>query len=780
MDFATELASAEAELDACGKLAEAIPGSKGGAKAKRSEEKALARLREADARLEAAAAARGEAGSEALGAALGKAVALASRLGDLDLAKSSAERLMGLPSVGGNALRKLEAGSALVADFAMCCDFDSALSILADLKKFASGKETPPGKEYASCWLAAAAGLAAALSDCGRPKDALDVYSSMRPFRRLEPSGPARAGAAAKIVEALTRAEDLEKAFAVFREMGSYSSGDEPFRLYMKAGFTLLLPLSRSTGQEGRFSFLARAFSDPREAPEKSALRGEAALAFVEERAREGDLEGARAVLNAFDDFSGPALVAVSRAKAAGALAEALMDDSRLDEALSLLLAHSLFCFASPAAISATADAYAAMRGRRGFPADYPGDLALPCYRSLFSACLRLASEYSDAMRDDDARAFLRTAATVGRDDGDRIPFAEAALAAVEEDCRNGFGTEALGLYRAFAPRKGSEPVMYLTCRMGAAVVRSLCSLGIADEAVRMLSGLPAARRPGDRIYYERLQAQMHAFNALLKLGLFGKANRLYRRLADFSGPEKAAWKWLKAAGKLVEAYVYDSAWPKARKIFDNARRESPKGGKFTLRLYAMASDIITACCENSDFMSAAEIFSSLPDAGGEPKLEEERFEISQHLAAYMCHRGKVQDALELFRGIPVESPTGKLPALKARVAAWLIADLSGRGLAEEAASVYESLAGLGPAEGVDVIRAKSAIRLATSFTQSGRTDRALELILSIPAFCDPGRVGRQLRAAAVALSLVLAKGDEGDKANVLRAFTAKFLQGAP
>ncbi|MDR1039320.1 MAG: hypothetical protein LBR80_03980 [Deltaproteobacteria bacterium] len=790
MDFSRELSAAEAELDACAKLLDGLPASRGRARARRGEEQALSRLRAADARLGALTLSGGDADRH--GAALARAVSLASRLGELDLVRANAERIMALPPAGRNTLRKLEAGTTLMCDCAMCCDYPSALATLMDLRKYATGK-AGVGR-----WLAAAAKLAGALADCGRSEEALDIYSDMRPFQRWEASRQARAEAASKIVAGLKLAGDLEKAFAVFREMASYSTDAEAFLLYMRAGLSLLLPLSRSP-EQGRYAFLARALSDPSESPEASRVRGEAALAYVEELAQAGVMDEARAVLDAFCEFSGAQLVAVHRARAAAAVACAYMEDSRLDEA-RLLLESLTF---APAKAPSADDRLVAAGGKAGSPAVQAGspavqadstigkagspachtdaatdqaDLASSCYRALFDATMRLTGEYVDCMMISDARTFCRLMADAAPDERDALAFAEAALASVEDCCRKGFVLEALSLYRAFLPHRGPEPVMYLACRMGSAAIRALCGMAFTDEAVEALSTLPGARRPGDRIYYERLQAETDTFNALLSSGLYGKAGRLYRRRADYRGPEKAALKWLKAAERLVESYAEEGALAKARSVFEHARREAPKGGKFALRFFAMAQELISGYCENGDLKNARGLFDGLPGTGNSTRLEEEKSEISFFLTTYYCRKGELQDALAFFRSLPEESATGRLPFLKARAAAWLIADLSGRGLVEEAASVYESLVGMGPADGLELVRAKSAIRLVSAFTQSENTDRALELLKTIPGFCDPKRVGRQLSGAVMALSLSLAKKNEVDKANDLRSFTTNFL----
>ncbi|MDR1036130.1 MAG: hypothetical protein LBT40_06055 [Deltaproteobacteria bacterium] len=779
MDFEGELAAAAADLASCSELLDGQPDSGTGQRSRRNEERAAAKLRSADARLVSAAGLRGDGDgdAEALGALLAGEAALASRLGDLELVRGAAERIMALPDAGKVPSRKLEAGAVLISDCVLCCDYDQALAVLEDLRRHACGRAN------ASTWLASAAGLACALADTGRSSDAMDVYSAMRPFRRWEASRPARAEAAARIVAGLKLAGDLEGAFAVFREMGTYATGPEPFRLYMRAGLSLLAALSRSPGQEGRHAFLARALHVPSESAESSVLRGEAALSYVEECARLGELDEARAVLEAFADFSGAPLVAVHRARAAAAVAGACLDVRRLDEA-RVLLESQVSLGSGPGTGEGTGAARGsrdkavpgAAAGKARRATGDPAEASRAEYSAVFHASLRLVAELNECLRDDDARDFCRTVADAARDEGDTLAFAEAALAAVEECCSNGFAMEALGLYHAFAPVKGPEPLMFVSCRMGAAVVSSLGRMGFATEAEALLGALPSTRRSGDRIYYERLQAETEAFGALLSVGLYGRAARLFKRRADFRGPEKAARKWMKAAGRLVESYVDEGSVANARRIFEHSRREAPRGGKFTLKLFAMAQDIISGYCEKGELKAARELFDSLPGDGGSSRLEEEKAEIAFYLTIHYCRKGEITDALSFYASLPGESAAGRLPALKARTASWLIADLSGRGFAEEAASVYESLARLGPADGLELIRAKSAIRLVTAFTQSEHTGRALELLKTIPSFCDPKRVGRQLGAAVMALSLVMSKKNEVDKASDLRAFMTKFL----
>ncbi|MDR1079499.1 MAG: hypothetical protein LBQ79_00670 [Deltaproteobacteria bacterium] len=768
MDFRGELAAAEADLEACSGFLDGIHKTKASARSMRSEEKAASKLRSADVRLGSALTLSGEGDCELLGTMLAWEVKLASGLGELELVRRAAERIMCLPSTGKGALRKLEAGAVLISDCSLCCDFDSALAVLTDLKKHACGRTN------AGLWLASASRLAGSLAEAGRTGDALEVSSAMRSFRRWEASRLARAQAAAKIVAGLKLRGDLEGAFAVFREMASYATGPEPFRLYMRAGLSLLPALSRSPEQEGRCSFLARALLDPSESPEESVLRGEAALSYVEDCTREGLLDEAMVVLEAFGDFSGSELVAVHRSKAVAAVAEGYMDAMRLDEAQALLEGQASRGRASAGPGDGPPVQGPAECGSRNRSAE-AGETRL-AYAALFPAILRLVSELDDCMCEEDARSFCRAVAGAAPDERDALAFAEAALEAVEDRCRSGQALEALGLYRALAPKDGPEPLMFVTCRMGAAVVRSLSGMGFVAEAEELLAALPGPRRPGDRIYYERLQAETDTFTALLTVGLYGRAAKLFKRRSDFRGPKKAAQRWLKAAGKLVESFADEGSVTKARSVFEHARRESPKGGKFTLNLFAMAQDIITGYCEKGELKSARELFDSLPGAGGSSRLEEEKAEISFFLTLNYCRKGEITDALGFFASLPEASPTGKLPFLKARTAAWLIAELSGRGFAEEAASVYESLAGLGSADGLELVRAKSAIRLVTAFTQSEHTGRALELLKTVPSFCDPKRVGRQLGAAVRALSLVMAKKSEVDKANELRSFTMKFL----
>ncbi|MDR2613045.1 MAG: hypothetical protein LBG06_09575 [Deltaproteobacteria bacterium] len=748
MDFTRETRFVREELDSCAQCLDGLSAARGRARARKAEETAEALLRSADARLAALCLAGAEADcGDGLGAQLARAAALASQLGDVELVRQNLERLLALPSAGRNALRKLEAGATYVSDCSLCRDFPAALACLMDLRKLASSRTG------AQVWLSSASDLASALAGEGRSGEALEVYAAMRAFRRWDFSRAARAGAAAGIVACLRREGDLERAFAVFREAGAYAGGGEAFRLYMRAGLTLLPPLSRCP-ERGRYAFLARAFRDPGEPPERSLLRGEAALACAADLVDAGELDEARAVLEAFAEFSGDGLIAESRARAVAAVAEGYLDAGRPNDARALIEA-------------AAEDAGARDRAGAGPRAGYA---------ALFGAALRLVGELDDCGREAEARAFCRRMECAAADDRDSLAFAEAALDAVTARCRCGFVMEALGLYRAFSGSRGGEPVQYARCRMGAAAVRALCGMGFAEDAQDVAAGLPAPRRQGDRVYYERLQAETAVFNSLLNAGLLSRAHRLYRRRADYRGPEKAALRWLKAAGKLVESYVAAGDTARARAVFEHARREAPKGVRVALRILAMAQDLITGLCERGDLAAARALYEALPDPGPSARFEEEKAEIGFFLTLNYCRRGEIRDALGFFGTLPEESPTGRLPLLKARTAAWLIAELSGRGRSEEAFSVYECLARLGEGEALELVRAKSAIRLVSAFTQSGDTDRALELLLTVPAFCDPRRVARQLRDAVLTLSLSLAGKNETEKAGDLSSFAMEFL----
>ncbi|MDR3155251.1 MAG: hypothetical protein LBW85_13535 [Deltaproteobacteria bacterium] len=775
MDFLSELSGVMAELGLCAKALDAMGAGKGAAKARKAERAAAESLRSAEARLAALCAAGRPAGAGALGEALLEAVRLASRLGDLGRARACHDRLIGLPPPEGGSQGKLEAAAILAGDYFLCCDFGEAVSVLLAARRHAGGRAG------AQAWLAGAARLGASLAEEGRLEEALAVYAAMRPLRRWEFSGAERARAALAIVRGLRLAGDVERAFAVFRETGSYAKGPEAFRLHMEAALSLLLELSRAPG-EGRYAFLSRALNDPAEPPERSILRGEAALAFVTGRAAVGDLEEARAVLDAFCEFSGAGLAELHRVRCAAVLAEGYMDAGRLDGAWRLLES-----VAGPWAASGAAAREARAAALESVSAGAAGpvlsesagadSLSLAPYGLILGAALRLAGALCAGGRGPEARVLCGLTARAAPGGRELSAFAEAALEAAEAKCKEGLALEALELWRAMPETEGPPEAYELArCRMGAAAVRGLCAKGHTDEALAACAALPAPRAPGDRLYYERLQADMDVFNALLSAGLCGPAERHLRRRADFAGPEKAAQRWLAAAERLVECYADRGSLSKARAIFRLARRRAPKAGRFILRLFAMSQELISAYCAKGDLASARELYDGLPDPGPSVRLEQEKAEIFFFLTLNYCRKGEIREALGFYRSLPDESPTGKLPYLKARTASWLIADLSGRGLPEEAAGVYESLSRLGEADGLDLVRAKSAIRLITAFTLAGDTDRALELLLAIPSFCDPARIGRQLRAAAAALSLALSERNDPEKAGALKAFTLERL----
>jgi thioredoxin-like negative regulator of GroEL len=586
------------------------------------------------------------------------------------------------------------------------------------------------------------------------------------------------------------RQGDPERAFALFRETGACASraselggssslaDPDAFRFYMRAGFFLRSALTVNDSR-GRRAFLGRAFHDPSETEERSILRGEAALAAVEELCLGGSAEEARGILEAFDDFSGADAAAFHRARATALVAGCFLDAGRLDEARAVMegLPPLIRASSLDPSSSSPLDPKAGSRGYR--VPEAPGGRARKPFAALFEVSFRLMAELGEADRGEDASDFCRFMADCAESDGERFAFAEAGFDAVTERCRLYATYKAVSVFRAFDAEGRPAPFRNLVSRMGSCCVRNLCrdlSVSLALETSKLL---PPHDRPGDPAYCERLQADLDVYCTLIRVRRRDEAWRLYLDRADCKGTESAAARWLKAAGLLVDSYASDWKLSKARKIFDRVRAGAPRGVKATMEIYSMAQDLISGYCDKGALEAARDLYAALPDCGSSARLEEEKSEIFFYLVLAHVRKRDPDGAIAFFKGLPDESAGGSGSSVKVRAAAWLIAHFSGLGRVEEAESVYAELSRL-KAEGIEVVRAKSALRMVSDFTGSGDTDRALELLLTVPQFCDPERVEDQLEDEVMALLEALIAKNDAEKTGELKAFKTRYLQVTP